>query len=60
MTKKQAVKYYGTEQAIADALGISRQAVNQWPAIIPLKSQFLLELDTNGKLKADRSARVKA
>lgn len=53
MTKQQAINYYGTEQAIADVLGISRQAVNQWD-VIPIGQQARIELETKGKLKADR------
>jgi DNA-binding transcriptional regulator YdaS (Cro superfamily) len=53
MTKQQAVKHYGSEFRLADALGISRQAVNQW-TVIPLGQQARIELDTGGKLKADR------
>lgn len=53
MTKQQAVKHYGSNAQVAKALGISRQAVDQWE-VIPLGQQFRIELDTEGKLKADR------
>jgi DNA-binding transcriptional regulator YdaS (Cro superfamily) len=32
ITKTKAVKLYGNKAKLADALGISRQAVGQWPA----------------------------
>ena len=31
MDKKTAVQIFGTQSAIADALGITRSAVSQWP-----------------------------
>lgn len=63
MRKTDVVKYYGgTESTIAKVLGISRQAVNQWPAQVPKK--WALELadltagnECNGVvLKFDREA----
>jgi DNA-binding transcriptional regulator Cro len=54
MTKAQAVAHYGSESALARALGISASAVNVMTAI-PRLRQFQLEAITDGKLKADRS-----
>ncbi len=31
MTKKQALKLFGGLKPMAEALGISRQAIDQWP-----------------------------
>jgi len=39
--------------ATASALGISRQAVYQWPEDVPRSSQALIELKSGGKLKMD-------
>jgi DNA-binding XRE family transcriptional regulator len=30
MTKKEAIKLYGTKRKLAEALGVSVQAVNAW------------------------------
>ena len=38
---------------IAEALGISRQAVEQWGELVPLRSALRLEAITRGKLKAN-------
>jgi len=35
MTKNEAVTIFGTRRKITDALGISRQAVSQWPETLP-------------------------
>ncbi len=31
MTKREALKYFKTSVALANALGISKQSVSQWP-----------------------------
>lgn len=35
MKKTEAIRLFTTEHALAQALGVSRQAVNQWGDIIP-------------------------
>jgi DNA-binding transcriptional regulator YdaS (Cro superfamily) len=37
MTKKQALKLFGGLKPMAEALGISRQAIDQWPKILTQK-----------------------
>ncbi len=39
--------------AVARALGITRSAVNQWPAVVPLKSALRLQAITRGALSVD-------
>jgi DNA-binding transcriptional regulator YdaS (Cro superfamily) len=34
MTKKEAIKLLGGQSAAAKAIGITRQAVGQWPKIL--------------------------
>ncbi len=51
MKTKQAVKVYGSEVAVARLLGVSRQAVNKWNGIIPLKRALTLERLSGGRLK---------
>ena len=52
MTMKQALKYFGTQAKIAEALKISQAAVAQWNETVPRLRQFELERITNGELKA--------
>ena len=54
MKKSEAVKYFGSQQEIADRLGIGKAAVSLWPENgIPIPRQAQLQLESNGKLKAD-------
>lgn len=55
MKKEDAVKHFKTEQAVADALGISKQAVNKWPDIIPEGAAYKLQVITAGHLQVDPS-----
>jgi len=56
MTKKDAVKYFGSQSAIARALGIRPHAVSQWSDIPPLLRQYQIQSATRGKLRADDGA----
>ena len=51
MTKTEVVSHFGSLTAIAKALGLSVQAVQQWKETPPLAQQFRLEALTNGVLK---------
>jgi hypothetical protein len=42
MKKSTAIKHFGSEAEIARLLKISPQAVNKWPAIIPIKQAWKL------------------
>lgn len=53
MKTKEAVEYFGTQQAVADALGIEQPAISLWGEIPPPLRQLQLEILTKGKLKAD-------
>ena len=59
MTFAQAKKHYGSVNNMAAALKISHQAIYAWKGVIPIGSQFQIEIETKGKLKADRTARAK-
>lgn len=52
MTKHQAIKYFGSSKALAEALGVTPQAVSGWKGI-PARRQYEIERITNGALKAD-------
>lgn len=61
MTPKQVIEHYGGEQAVADALGITRQVVNYWKQHdrIPNYTQAFIELKSAGQLKAKFNGRPK-
>lgn len=55
MTPDQALKHFGTQEALAAAVGISQPAVAVWVAngLIPPGRQAQLQIITAGKLRAD-------
>jgi len=53
MKKQDAVSYFGSQAALARALGIGKASVGQWRDV-PLDRQCQIEIITDGKLKADR------
>jgi hypothetical protein len=53
MTKDQAVKHFGTQQALAAALGMSQGSVSLWKEYPPAIRQIQLEAITDGALKAE-------
>jgi len=55
MLKSTAKAHFGTLQAIADAIGISKSAVGQWPERIPQGPAYKLQFVTGGKLRVDPS-----
>ena len=50
MLKKTVLEHYGTQQKVADALGIRQSAVSQWGEVVPKKSAYDLAFLTSGKL----------
>ncbi|WP_027855567.1 Cro/CI family transcriptional regulator [Marinobacterium litorale] len=54
MKRSEAIQYFDGIPALAKALGITYEAVRQWPedGIPPLR-QFQIQVMTNGELKAD-------
>lgn len=44
ISKSEAIALYGTQQALADALGISRTAVTMWPNDRPIPKEHALRL----------------
>lgn len=55
MLKKDAIAHFGTQEALAGALGIKTQSITTWPDRVPSLRQLQLERITEGKLKADPS-----
>lgn len=60
MRLNDAVSYFGTQQKLANALGISQGSISSWkPDQIPMARALQIERLTEGKLKADLSLYVK-
>ena len=55
MYKKDVIDHFGTQRAVAKALGISDAAVSQWKEVIPEKDAYRLEVVTAGALKYQES-----
>ncbi len=53
MLTAQAIKYFGTRYALAQALGISPATVYQWKERVPTERQIQLERLTKGALVFD-------
>jgi len=57
MTYDQVVKHFGTEQGVADALGISRQAVNLWKhaenQLVSEGMAYKIQVITAGRMRVD-------
>lgn len=53
MTKQEALAHFGTVAKLAKALGISTQAIYDWPEKVPALRQFQIERITNGQLQAE-------
>lgn len=61
MTKKEALEYFGSNNALSAALGCVPSSVSEWADTLPEGRQYQIELATRGKLKADKPAlRAKA
>ena len=52
MTKDEAVKHYGTQAKLAEALGIFQGSVALWKDKVPPMRQLQIEALTGGALKA--------
>lgn len=55
MLKSTAVSHFGTDAAVARALGLSRQAVSKWGPVVPKGCAAQLQIITGGLLQVDRS-----
>lgn len=58
MTTKEAVDYYGSVRALAQALGVSTQLIYQWGERPPIGRQYELQVKSSGALLADDDARI--
>lgn len=60
MTYTDVLAHYGTQVAIAKALGITQSTVSAWGGIVPAKYQYQLEVITEGAMRADDQLRTQA
>ena len=55
MNFKKLVNHYGSQQAMADELGVDKRTVSWWKTHgIPIARQFQIETMTKGMFKAPR------
>ena len=52
MTLNEAIIFFGSKKALAEALNIGRSAISNWGDEIPPQRQFQIQIVTKGKLKA--------
>jgi hypothetical protein len=53
MLTQSVINHFGSPQAVADVLGISRQAVVQWGEYVPPISALEIDRVSSGALKYD-------
>ena len=53
MQKTRAVEFFGGPTKLARLLGISRQAIYQWPEVVPDLYQYKLHHLSGGELEID-------
>lgn len=55
MKTQDAIKFYGSQKALKEVLGLSaRQTIHAWGEFPPMSRQWQLEVMTDGKLRAER------
>lgn len=55
MFKSTVIRHFGGTSKAARALGLTRQAVSKWGAILPEGAAYKVQVKTNGTLKVDPS-----
>lgn len=58
MTTDEAVKHFGSQQALARAIGCKQPAISQWGERPPMLRQYQIQLLTDGALMADAQPEV--
>lgn len=56
MKTSDVIAHFGTQERVAEALGISQAAVSQWGETVPKLRAFELEQITNGWLRVKTEA----
>jgi len=52
MKKKDVIEHFGSVSSLAEALGITPEAIYQWGDDVPSSREFQIQVITDGKLKA--------
>ena len=55
MKRETVFDYYGSQSKLRKNIGLTRQAVNQWPDPIPVMWALKLDYLTNGALVFDKT-----
>ena len=55
MLTKDAIDHFGSQTALAEALGIRQASVAGWGKTVPPLRQLQIQVLTNGKLRADKT-----
>ena len=50
MTTQEAVQFWGGQKSLANALGITRDAVHKWRQYPPMATQFQIMVLSGGRL----------
>ncbi|MCP5016225.1 MAG: hypothetical protein GY938_13280 [Ketobacter sp.] len=50
MRKNQVIKHFGSESEVSRLLNISRQAVNKWGEVVPIRHAWTLERASGGRV----------
>ncbi|WP_412469413.1 Cro/CI family transcriptional regulator [Pseudomonas aeruginosa] len=58
MTKTQVISHFRGVSKVAKALGITYEAVRQWPEEIPKLRQYEIERITKGALKVPKKPKA--
>ena len=60
MRTAEAIKYYGSQKAVAKALGIKQPSVAAWGEYPPITRQYQLQVVSGGKLRVTPIGKQKA
>lgn len=60
MKTADAIRHFGTQSALAKALGISKQAIAQWGERVPEGRAYQLQVITGGQLSAKQKTDAQA
>lgn len=60
MKTSEAVAHFNSVKELADALGITTEAIYQWGEMVPLGRAYQLQVMTSGKLQAAPNTKAAA
>lgn len=53
MKKSDAIKHFGSQTRLAEAINVSQAAISKWPEDVPELRAYQIEHLTGGELKAN-------